>query len=342
MELRILGTTGLRVSALCLGTMTFGDSRGFMKGHTASLETARRMLDMALDAGLNFIDTANIYSEGQAEEMLGQWLGARRNGLILATKARFPMSSEPGKKPGPNDSGASRRHLMRACEASLRRLKTDCIDLYQVHMQDTNVPIEETLRTLQDLQRAGKVRAIGCSNYTGFRLTQSLWAAEKWLLPRYQSVQLKWNVVERGAECEVIPVCRHYNLGVMVWAPLASGYLSDRFLQSSSAPEDSRLAGWGPVYEELNTPRNQSVLKVLHRVAKRHEVSISRVALAWLLQRQEVSTIILGARTVEQLEDNLNCLTLELTPGDLTEIGMVSAPQLEYPYNFILRVQGGL
>ena len=201
MELRNLGRCGLKVSRLCLGTMTFGESRSFMKGATSSDDDARAVLDAALDAGIDFVDTANVYSEGRSEELLGSFLGARRQRVVLATKCRFAMGLKGG---GPNDKGLSRRHVLEACEASLRRLKTDWIDLYQVHMQDGRTPIDETLRALDDLVRSGKVRYAGCSNYTGYRLGEAMGVSSLLGIHRYESLQIQWSLLVRDAERELV------------------------------------------------------------------------------------------------------------------------------------------
>lgn len=334
MEHRQLGRCGLRVSALSLGAMTFGDSSTFMKGVTSDDAEARRVLDRALDAGVTLVDTANVYSEGRSEELLGKWLEGRREKVLLATKCRFQLGFGvlPG---GPNDSGLSRQHILAACEASLRRLKTDHIDLYQVHLQDRSVPIEETLRALDDLVRQGKVRYVGCSNYAAYRLVESLWAAEKAGTARYESVQLQWSLVVRGAEREVIPACRTFGLGTLIWAPLARGFLSGKYRRGESAPEGTRLASWKDSFRNLDQERTWSVLEVARRLAERHETTPSAVAIAWLLARPETSSVILGARTVAQLEDNLRALQVKLTGDELRELDQVSTPEWDYPYSFI-------
>ena len=224
MELRSLGTSGLKVSVLSLGAMTFGESKTFMKGVTSSDDEARRVFDRAIERGVNLVDTANVYSEGRSEELVGEWVKGK-HGVLVATKCRFPLGFGQVDKPGPHDSGLSRKHIMEACEASLRRLKLDTIDLYQVHMQDNTVRIDETMRALDDLVTQGKVRYLGCSNYTGYRLVESLWSAERNRTQRYESVQLQWSLLERGAEREVVPACRQFGVGTLVWSPLAGGFL---------------------------------------------------------------------------------------------------------------------
>jgi aryl-alcohol dehydrogenase-like predicted oxidoreductase len=313
--------------------MTFGESRTFMKNVTSPDDEARRVLDEALEAGISFIDTANVYSEGRSEELLGKWLEGRRDRVILATKCRFPVMA--GGPVGPNDMGLGRAHVIAACEASLRRLKTDHVDLYQVHMQDRSTPIEETLRALDDLVTAGKVRYVGCSNYTGYRLVESLWAADRRGTARYDSVQLQWNLVTRDAEREVVPACRAFGLGVLVWSPLARGFLSGKYRREQAPPAGTRLSEWKDTWARLAQDRNWTTLDAATRVAERRGTSVASVALAWLLKQPEVSSIIIGARTVAQLKENLACLTVTLTAEDLAELDKASRPDWGYPYDFI-------
>ena len=331
-EYRRLGRSGLKVTNLCLGAMTFGESKTFMKGLTSPDAEARAVLDRALDAGVEFIDTANMYSEGRSEELLGQWLGPRRKSIVLATKVRFPLVPNPG----PMDGGLSRRHLLEACDESLRRLRTDWIDLYQVHMQDRTVPIEETLRALDDLIRQGKVRYAACSNYAAYRLVESLWASDRHGLHRYESVQLEWSLIERGAEREVIPACREFGLGVLVYCPLARGILSGKYERNQSPPQGARLAAWREVWGRYaNDDRTWRIVDEVRAVARETEATPSRVAIAWLLQQPECTSVILGARTLQQLEDNLAAVNLRLSPEHLRRLEELSRPRWEYPYEAI-------
>lgn len=337
MELRSLGSSGLKVSSLCLGAMTFGESKGFMKGVTSSDDEARRVFDRAVERGVNLIDTANVYSDGQSEERVGAWTkGALRQRILIATKCRFPVGQE---KPGPHDSGLSRKHIFDACEASLRRLGMDYIDLYQVHMQDCTVRIEETLRALDDLVTQGKVRYIGCSNYTGYRLVESFWAAEKHRTHRYESVQLQWSLLERGAEREVIPACREYECGVLVWSPLASGFLSGKYKRNAPLPEGSRLAEWKDTMKRIGQERSYDLMDKLEAVARKYEATPAQLAIAWLLAKKEVSSIILGARTTAQLDDNLRAAEVKITADDVKALDEASAPDWAYPYGMIGRSQ---
>lgn len=338
MELRSLGTSGLKVSVLSLGAMTFGESKTFMKGVTSSDDEARRVFDRAIEHGVNLIDTANVYSEGRSEELVGEWVKGKR-GVLVASKCRFPMGFGQQEKPGPHDSGLSRKHIMAACEASLRRLKLDTIDLYQVHMQDNSVRIDETMRALDDLVTQGKVRYIGCSNYTGYRLVESLWASEKIRAARYESVQLQWSLLERGAEREVVPACRQFGIGTLVWSPLASGFLSGKYRRGAPPPEGSRLTEWKDTMKRIGVERSYDVIDRLDAIAKKRDASCAQVALAWLLAKKEVSSIILGARTTQQLDDNLRATEVKLTPDDVKELDEISAPDWAYPYAMIARMQ---
>ncbi len=326
MEYRQLGRSGLRVSALTLGTMTFGGRGQFRNVGQTDLEGARRQIDVALDAGVNVIDTADVYSDGAAEEIVGQALKGRRDQVLLATKARFPMGS------GPNDAGLSRHHLIEACEASLRRLGTDHIDLYQVHEWDGLTPLEETLAALDHLVQTGKVRYAGCSNFAGWQVMKALGLADRDGLPRFVSQQIYLSLQERAAEYEIVPAAIDQGLGLLIWSPLAGGLLSGKYRRGQPPPEGSRHASeWDepPVYDE---DKLYDTVDVLVEVAERHNVSPARVALAWLLRRPGVTTVIIGARTDEQLADNLAAAELELSAEELSQLEAVSRPPLIYPF----------
>jgi aryl-alcohol dehydrogenase-like predicted oxidoreductase len=342
MELRSLGSCGLKVSVLSLGAMTFGESRTIMKGLTSDDDEARRVFDRAVERGVNLVDTANVYSEGRSEELTGQWIKGKRGKVILATKCRFPIGfGMGGDKPGPHDMGLSRQHIVEACEGSLRRLDTDHIDLYQVHMQDTSVRIDETLRALDDLVRQGKVRYIGCSNYAGYRLTESLWAADRAGTQRYESAQIQWSLLERGAEREIVPACKAFHLGVLAWSPLASGFLSGKYRRGEPPPEGSRLAAWKDAMKRLGAERSYEVIDRVIEIARSHDTSPAAVAIAWLMARPEVSSVILGARTVQQLDDNLRALDVKLSPEEVASLDEISRPDWAYPYSFIGRMGNG-
>jgi aryl-alcohol dehydrogenase-like predicted oxidoreductase len=326
MRYRQLGGSGLRVSVLTMGTMTFGGAGGFASVGSTGLEEARRQVDRCLEAGINLIDTANVYSDGLSEEIVGQVLEGRRDQVLVATKARMPMGE------GPNDAGLSRHHLIRECEASLRRLRTDRIDLYQTHEWDGQTPLSETLQALDDLVRAGKVRYVGCSNYAGWQLMKALGVAEGRGLARFCSQQIHYTLQAREAEYELVPIALDQGLGVLVWSPLAGGLLSGKYRRGQPGPEGSRLlAGWDepPVRDQ---DRLYDIVEVLVGVAKGRGASPAQVALAWLLERPAVSSVIIGARTTEQLVDNLGAAELSLTPEELARLEEVSRPPLLYPY----------
>ena len=327
MDYRQLGRSGLRVSALTLGTMTFGGKGQFRSVGTTDLETGLRHIDMAVEAGVNLIDTADIYSDGAAEEIIGEALTpARRDELLLATKARFPMGS------GPNDAGLSRHHLIRACEASLRRLQTDYIDLYQVHEWDGQTPLEETLAALDHLLQSGKVRYVGCSNFGGWQVMKALGIAHRDRLPAFVSQQVYYSLQERSAELEIVPSALDQGLGLLIWSPLAGGLLSGKYRRGQDAPEGSRHASeWSepPVYDE---DRLYDTVDVLVEIAEGHGVSPAQVALAWLMARPGISTVIVGARTDEQLADNLAAAELTLSDEEHARLEKVSRPPLPYPF----------
>jgi aryl-alcohol dehydrogenase-like predicted oxidoreductase len=326
MEHRQLGRSGLRVSCLTLGTMTFGGRGQFRAVGETNLDGARRQIDMALDAGVNLIDTADVYSDGAAEEIVGQALEGRRDRVLLATKARFPMG------PGPNDAGLSAHHLIEACEASLRRLRTDHIDLYQVHEWDGQTPLEETLRALGHLLQSGKVRYVGCSNFAGWQVMKALGIARASGLPEFVSQQVYLSLQERSCEYEIVPSALDQGLGLLIWSPLAGGLLSGKYRRGEQPPAGSRHASeWDepPVYDE---DKLYDTVEVLVEIADGHGVSPARAALAWLLARPGVTTVIVGARTDEQLADNLAAAELSLSDDELARLEEVSRPPLIYPF----------
>jgi aryl-alcohol dehydrogenase-like predicted oxidoreductase len=326
MRYRQLGASGLRISVMTMGTMTFGGAGGFASVGSTDVDEAARQVDRCLEAGVNLIDTANVYSAGASEEIIGQVLEGRRDSVLLATKARMPMGD------GPNDAGLSRHHLIAQCEASLRRLRTDHIDLYQVHEWDGQTPLEETLRALDDLVRAGKVRYVGCSNYTGWQLMKALGVAERHGLPRFVSQQIHYTLQAREAEYELVPASIDQGLGILVWSPLAGGLLTGKFRRGGQSPAESRhLSGWDepPVRDQ---DKLYDIVDVIVDVAGDRGVSPAQVSLAWLLQRPAVTSVVIGARTMEQLVDNLGAADLELTQKEQARLEEVSRPPLLYPY----------
>ena len=322
----MLGASGLKVSALTMGTMTFGGRGGFANVGTTGVDEARRQVELCLEAGINLIDTADVYSGGLSEEILGQVLHGRRDEVLIATKVRMGMG------PGPNDAGLSRHHILSGCEASLRRLGTDHIDLYQVHEWDGLTPLEETLEALDLLVQAGKVRYVGASNYTGWQLMKALGTAERTGLPRFVSEQIYYSLQARDAEYELIPAAVDQGLGVLVWSPLAGGLLSGKYRRAQEPPAGSRqLTDWNepPVYDQ---ERLYDTVEVLVAIGAEHGVSAAQVALAYLLGKPAVTSLIVGARTTAQLMDNLAAADLVLTADERDRLDKVSAPPLIYPY----------
>ena len=326
MEYRQLGRSGLRVSALALGTMTFGGIGNFAKTGDTGVPGASRLLDICLDAGINLVDTADVYSRGRSEEILGHAMAGRRHRFIVATKARFRMGD------GPNDAGLSRQHLIAACEASLRRLRCEHIDLYQLHQWDGQTPLEETLEALETLRRAGKIRYVGASNFSGWHLMKALAAAERGAGGRFVSQQIYYSLQAREAEYELVPVSVDQGLGILVWSPLAGGLLSGKYRRGQPAPEGSRVFhNWGepPIRDEAAL---YSVIETLVEVAEARGATASQVALAWLLGRPAVTSLIIGARTEAQLTANLASVSLHLTAEERARLDAASAPPLLYPY----------
>jgi aryl-alcohol dehydrogenase-like predicted oxidoreductase len=306
--------------------MTFGGTGGFASVGSTGLDGARRQLDRCLEAGINLVDTADVYSDGLSEEIVGEALEGRRDDVLVATKARMPMGD------GPNDAGLSRHHLVTACEASLRRLRTDRIDLYQVHEWDGQTPIDETLQALDDLVHAGKVRYVGCSNYAGWQLMKALGVAERRGLTRFVSQQIHYTLQAREAEYELVPIAIDQGIGVLVWSPLAAGLLSGKYRRGEPGPAGSRLlSGWDepPIRDQ---GKLYDIVDVVVAVAKDRGVSPAQVALAWLLERPAVTSLVIGARTDEQLADNLGAADLALSQEELTRLEEVSRPPLLYPY----------
>ncbi|HEY4119884.1 MAG TPA: aldo/keto reductase [Byssovorax sp.] len=335
MELRQLGRSGLRVSALSLGAMTFGESQTFMKGVTSTDDEARRVFDAAIDAGVNLVDTANVYNEGKSEELTGQWIKGKRDKVLVATKCRYPIGFGTRGPLGHSDMGGTRLHIISSCEASLKRLDVDHIDLFQLHMQDAATSIDETLRAFDDLVTAGKIRYAGCSNYTGYRLVESLWSSEKRSTVRYESVQLQWSLAVRDAEREIVPACKAFGLGTLVWSPLASGFLSGKYQRGQKPPAGARLDQWKDTWKRYDNDKSWALLDAIGRVGKRHEATHAAVSLAWLLAKKETSSIIMGARDVAQLQGNLKALEVKLTEADVKELDDASKPEWGYPYSFI-------
>ncbi|MBD8554761.1 aldo/keto reductase [Rhizobium sp. CFBP 8762] len=327
MEYRLLGRSGLKVSTITMGTMTIGGKGVFAKTGNVSMDDTRRYVDMCIDAGVNLIDTANIYSFGTSEEMIGDVLGGKRkNDVLIATKARFSMGDSP------NQGGLSRKHLIAECEASLRRLKTDVIDLYQVHEWDGQTPLEETMAALDTLVNHGKVRYIGCSNYSGWHIMKAMGISAADHRHRFVSQQIHYTLEAREAEYELLPISIDQGLGVLVWSPLAGGLLSGKHRRDGNALEGTRqLAGWGepPIRDEERLWR---IVDVIVDIAQARGVSGAQVALSWLIGRKAVTSVIIGGRTEEQFRDNLAAADLKLTDEERSRLDEVSAPPILYPY----------
>lgn len=326
MEYRLLGRSGLKVSVFSFGAMTFGDGSGQFGniGDTHGSE-AQRQIDVCIDAGVNLFDTADIYALGNSEEVLGEVLAPRRQQVLIATKCFSRMG------PGVNDLGSSRKHIIEACEASLKRLKTDYIDLYQIHNQDLIVPPEETLRALDDLVKAGKVRYIGTSNHSGWTKMRLLAAADRMGVTRYISQQIRYSLLDRNAENELMPLGVHEGIGALVWGPLASGYLSGKF-RTLTDTSNTRLGARGTV-DAMDNEHTRSVIAVVEAIAQERGVSLSQVALNWVARKAGVATILVGARTMEQLTDNLAAAAWSLSDAEMTRLDEASAKPAIYPYD---------
>ena len=322
MEYRQLGRSGMKVSALCMGTMQFG--------WTADEDTSFRILDIAFERGINFIDTANVYSKwvdgnpgGVSESIIGNWLRqrkGRREKIVIATKVRASMGETP------NDEGLSRRHILQEIEKSLTRLGTDYVDLYQLHWPDETTPIEETLRSLDDLVHQGLIRYIGCSNFKAWQLVQVLWTSDKHNLASFVSLQPHYNLVHRDEyERELEDVCTQYSIGVIPYSPLAGGYLTGKYMQSEGLPKGSRAETSDRIQTYISDNRSNEILRGLLQLSEEKESTPSRIALGWLLSRPAVSSAIIGPKNEEQLIDNLACLELQLDSADLARLDVLSA-----------------
>jgi aryl-alcohol dehydrogenase-like predicted oxidoreductase len=313
MQYRSLGCAGVKVSPVCLGTMMFG-------GQTSEADSTR-IMHKALDLGINFFDTANIYNAGASEEVIGRAIADRRDRVVLATKGRGPMGS------GPNDAGGSRLNLLRALDASLKRMKTDYVDLYYIHTPDYTTPIEETLRAMDDMVRSGKVHYIGCSNFRAWRIMEALWTSQRHNLHRFVCLQPLYNIVNRDIEVEVLPACREHGIGVVSYSPLARGILTGKYKAGAPFPEGSRAARNDKRMKEAEL-RDESfhIAGQIEAYCTRKGVAISRFALAWCLANPIITSVIIGPRTMEQFDDNLQCLEVTITPEDEAFIDTIVPP----------------
>lgn len=328
MKYRFMGRTGLKVSEICLGTQTFGWG--------ADEPAAHALADRFVEAGGNFFDTSNIYNEGQSELMLGSWLKSRakRSQVVVASKVFFPAG------PGPNDTGLSRKHIFDQIEASLRRLQTDYIDLYQMHCWDASTPLDETLRALDDLVRAGKVRYIGASNYTPSQLTRALMLSQQQGWVRFDCLQPEYSLLVRSTEWELLPLCRAEGVGLICWSPLAGGWLSGKYRRGQAPPPDSRVGRadrWDDQPEQRENERTWQIIDALWEVAEGRGKTPAQVALNWLLLQPGVTAPIIGARTLAQLDDNLGSVGWALSAAEQERLNAASDIPLPSPYNFIAR-----
>ena len=317
MNFRKLGRTGLKVSPLCLGAMMFG--RRGNADHAACV----RIIHRALDAGINFVDTANVYSNGESEEIVGQALRGHRDQVVLATKVHGEMG------PGPNDRGNSRVHILREVEHSLRRLQTDYIDLYQIHRPDPDTPIEETLRALDDLVRSGKVRYIGSSTFAAWELVESYWVSDRYNLARFECEQPPYSIFVRHIEQDVLPVCQKYGTGVIPWSPLNRGWLAGRYRKGQEIDPQSRAARGDPFIDRPDSPAGRRKLELVEELipmAQELGVNLAQYALAWTLTNPVITAPIIGPRSMEQLEDNLGALEIAIPPDHLRRIDELVPP----------------
>jgi aryl-alcohol dehydrogenase-like predicted oxidoreductase len=325
-----MGKTGLKVSELCLGAMTLGRETPEADSYP--------ILDRFVEAGGNFIDTADVYSRGVSETIVGRWLqNQQRDSLVIATKVRFPMGE------GPNDLGLSRKHILSAVDASLSRLNTDYIDLYQVHCWDYGAPLDETLSTLDTLVKSGKVRYIGVSNYTGWQLQKAVDMCRTNGWEQYTCLQPLYNLLDRWTELELVPVCQNEGLGIIPWSPLRGGWLSGKYKRGMSAPpqgtrvQEATEKGWSETWDKYNSERTWTIIDALLAVAEEVSKTPAQVALNWLLRKPGVTAPIIGARTMHQLEDNIASVAWELSAEQVKCLDDVSKLQLEYPYEFVER-----
>ena len=326
MRYRLLGRTGLFVSEICLGTMTYGGKGRWAPIGRLGVPEAQAQIKSAFDAGVNFIDTANVYSEGDSERIVGEALAnlkLPREDLVVATKVRVRMGS------GPNRVGLTRAHIMNEADASLRRLALDHIDLYQIHGVDQVAPLDQTLRALEDLVRAGKVRYIGLSNHAAWQIMKGLGISEREGWNRFESIQAYYSIAGRDLEREIVPVALDQNLSILVWSPLAGGLLSGKFSEASTGPEGARRTSFD--FPPVDRARAFRCVEAMRPIAAAHGVSVARVALAWVLQKPAITSVIIGAKTQEQLADNLAAADLKLSDAEMSAVDEVSKLPREYP-----------
>lgn len=325
MEYRTLGRTGLKVSAIAMGTFSFGGVGAFSRVASQGVTEARRLIDCCIDGGVNLFDTANMYSLGRSEEILGEALGDKREKVLISSKARMRIGD------GPNDEGTSRYHLIRECEASLKRLRTDHIDIYFMHEWDGVTPVEEMLSALDTLRQQGKIRYIGCSNYSGWHIMKALGVAEAKNLPRFVTQQIHYTLEAREAEYELLPISIDQGLGVMVWSPLAAGLLSGAFGRDRTPADSRQSAGWSepPIRDR---ERLWTIVDALEGIARARGVTVAQVSLAWTLSRPAISSLVVGGLSEDQFRENIAAADLRLSEDELDTLNKVSRPPYIYPY----------
>jgi aryl-alcohol dehydrogenase-like predicted oxidoreductase len=332
MKTRFLGNTGVRISELCFGAMTFG-GKGFWKNvGQVEQKGANELVKTAIDGGINFFDTADVYSEGWSEKILGKALGNKRKDIVLATKVRGRTGA------GPNDIGLSRKHIIDSCNASLKRLNTDYIDLYQVHSFDPKTPIEETLRALDDLVREGKVRYIGASNFTGWQLMKALAVSEKQNLERFVTLQALYSLIARDLENELVPLSLDQKLGILPWSPLGGGFLTGKYRRGKPRPEGARRTDPTNQFLQYDEEKGFDIVDELEKTAHNHGATITQTALNYLLRKPGIASVIIGAKNQEQLTDNLKTVDWEMSAEEVARLDELSKPPRVYPYWMLERM----
>ncbi|WP_457625857.1 aldo/keto reductase [Persephonella sp.] len=329
MEYRNLGNTGLKVSVICLGAMTFTE-KGWRTAGTMEFSEIKRVVDYAVDNGINFFDTADIYAFGESEELLGKALGSKKNDVIIATKVRGVMDEKD-----PNNRGLSRYHIFRSVDESLKRLGRDYIDLYQLHWWDNHTPIEETVEALNDLVRIGKIRYVGVSDFAGWQIARSVSIQEMKNYTRFVSAQMYYSLLGRDIEFEVVPACESLGLGILAWSPLAGGFLTGKYSKNSPHPQDSRYARMERPFLRFDFEKGYFVVDELKKLAEKYNATVSQVALNWVKSKSFISSIIIGVRNLEQLKDNLGCISWDLSEEDVEYLDQITQPERPYPQWFL-------
>jgi aryl-alcohol dehydrogenase-like predicted oxidoreductase len=326
MKTRFLGRTGMQVSELCLGTANFGAKGVYEASGRIEQKEADRIVALALDSGINFFNTAERYSYGIAEEVFGKALGKRRQEAIVTTKV------SPARYPGPNDGGLSRKHIIEGCEASLKRLGTDYIDIYQNHEYDPHTPLEVSLRAMDDLVRQGKVRHIGCSNFTGWQLMKALSISDRNGWERFSTLEMRYSLCSRTIENEHIPICLDQELALLPWSPLHGGYLTGKYKRGEPIPEGTRFSDFNDKFMEVLPEKLFEIIDVLHEIAEAHNKTVSQVGLNYLLQKPAVTSLIIGVRNLHQLEENIHAVDWQIPSKETEALDRISQPRMGYPY----------